>query len=70
MLGTRAVARPILAGNNVYCQVCDGLLVFRAKQRRVQVICNVYKGDAWDRVEHFHDSCYQGAGAPHGEVQD
>ena len=32
-----------------------------------QVICNVYVKGKWDRVEHFHQECYDKAGAPFGE---
>lgn len=36
--------------------------------RLKQVICNVYEGDRWDRVEHYHTECYERADEPHGEV--
>jgi len=34
------------------------------------VICNVYNGNVWERVEHFHAECYLEAGSPHGEPVD
>jgi hypothetical protein len=39
---------------------------FQAKVRKQQVICNVYVGGRWDRVEHFHAECYDASGEPYG----
>ncbi|MEZ5281708.1 MAG: hypothetical protein R2770_14705 [Acidimicrobiales bacterium] len=64
---SRAVLRTIDAGNSAYCSECDELIKFRAKVRAYQVICNVYVKGKWDRVEHFHQECYDKAGAPFGE---
>lgn len=65
-LGTRAVARPIEPGSMVDCARCGERVKFRAKERALQVICNVYVGGRWNRVEHYHAECYETAGAPHG----
>lgn len=37
---------------------------------RKQIICNVYDGEKWSHVEHFHPDCYAEAGEPHGVVTD
>lgn len=65
---SRAVVRTIDAGNSAYCSHCDELIKFRAKVRAYQVICNVYVKGKWDRVEHFHQECYDKAGEPYGEA--
>jgi hypothetical protein len=31
------------------------------------VIANVYVGNTWDRVEHYHYDCYLEAGQVYGE---
>ena len=36
-----------------------------ARAQLNQVIANVYVAGVWDRVEHFHEPCYETAGAPH-----
>lgn len=46
------------------------MVKFAAKVRRQQVIANVYVGDRWNRVEHYHAECYDSAGEPHGAVRD
>lgn len=68
VLGTRAVLRTIDAGERSGC-VGRGLGIgFKAADRRaVQVICNIYVGGRWDRVERFHGECYESAGSPHGK---
>lgn len=65
-LGTRAVTRLVQAGNSVMCESCGGWLKFHSKRKTRQVICNVYVGGRWDRVEHFHPTCYEAEGQPHG----
>ncbi|MEZ5377774.1 MAG: hypothetical protein R2733_14810 [Acidimicrobiales bacterium] len=67
---TRAVVRLIEAGSMVDCAYCEKQLKFRARQRDLQVICNVYEDGRWDRVEHFHAECYAEAGEPHGDAND
>ena len=64
---SRSVERMIDAGNSAYCARCDELIKFRAKVKAYQVICNVYVGGRWDRVEHYHPDCYAEAGSPYGE---
>lgn len=64
---SRAVVRPVDAGNSAYCAVCGELIKFRARVRAEQIICNVYVKNKWDRVEHYHPDCYQTAEVPYGE---
>ncbi len=63
---SRAVVRRIEAGNAAVCVECSQSVKFAARIIRFQVICNVYVKGRWDRVEHFHEACYQAAGQPHG----
>ena len=67
---SRAVVRYIEAGSSVTCAHCSGTVQFRARQRAQQVICNVYDGGRWIRVEHYHRDCYDQAGAPYGPADD
>lgn len=67
-LGSRAVLRRIEPGHTERCDHCGEHIKFRARHKQNRVICNVYVGDRWDRVEHYHDHCYQNAGEPHGSV--
>jgi hypothetical protein len=63
---SRAVTRPIEAGNSAMCARCGEQVKFKARDRGHQVIANVYKGGVWDRVEHYHLECYHDAGDPYG----
>lgn len=65
-LGSRAVARLVEAGNMSSCAKCGLPVKFSAKVRQWQVIANVYVNGRWDRVEHYHEECYQTAGEPYG----
>jgi hypothetical protein len=65
-LSSRAVTRPIEAGNSAMCARCGEQVKFKARDRGYQVIANVYKGGVWDRVEHYHLDCYHAAGDPYG----
>ena len=67
---SRAVSRLVEPGNWAECALCDEIVKFRARERRTQVICNVYVDNRWDRVEHYHTDCYKAAGEPYGQVQD
>jgi hypothetical protein len=67
---SRAVARFIEAGSSVTCAHCDRSVVFRARLRVQQVICNVYDQGRWLRVEHYHRDCYDEARAPYGDPDD
>jgi hypothetical protein len=60
------VVRNVDAGSSVICVHCDEQVKFAAREKRQQVICNVYRQGVWDRVEHYHDECYGAAGSPHG----
>jgi len=65
-LASRAVTRPIEAGNSAICAGCGDPVKFVAKARGLQVIANVYVKGVWDRVEHYHLECYLEAGEPYG----
>lgn len=67
---SRAVTRLIEAGSMTDCSHCGERVKFQARERHMQVICNVYVDGRWDRVEHFHAPCYEEAGQPFGEPQD
>lgn len=66
-LSSRAVLREVEPGSTVECTHCGERVKFQAKMRHKQVICNVYVGRRWDRVEHFHAPCYDEADTPYGE---
>ncbi len=63
---TRAALRPVEPGNDAVCVHCGQPVKFAARTKPQQVIANVYIGGAWARVEHYHESCYDVAGSPHG----
>jgi hypothetical protein len=65
---SRAVLRDVEPGSTVECVLCGERVKFQAKVRHKQIICNVYEGERWDRVEHFHAPCYEEANEPHGPV--
>ena len=67
-LGTRAVIRAIDPGCAATCVACNQAVKFAAKVKAQQVICNVYVNRKWNRVEHFHLSCYVTSGSPHGHA--
>ena len=63
---SRAVTRPVEPGSWVTCTTCRKPVKFRTKIRVNQVIANVYVDGRWDRVEHYHEACYQAVGEPYG----
>lgn len=67
-LGTRAVLRPVEAGQAAPCAGCGRNVMFSAWARlQRQVVANVYGSDGrWARVEIWHAPCYRDAGEPHG----
>jgi hypothetical protein len=65
---SRAVTRPVEAGNGATCAACGQPVKFRAKIRLTQVIANVYVEGHWDRVEHYHSDCYDTVGRPYGSA--
>jgi hypothetical protein len=69
MWKSRAVVRPVEAGNSAICELCDEQVKFKAKTKGQQVICNVYVKGVWARVEHFHFECYLVANEPYGPAQ-
>jgi len=68
-LGSRAVLRRVEAGSMALCAHCGEQVKFAAKVHRFQAIANVYVDGRWDRVEHFHEECYEVAGEPYGPAQ-
>ena len=67
---SRAVLRRIEAGCMAICAHCGQQIKFAAKLMKLQAIANVYVGGRWDRVEHYHEECYEEAGEPFGETGD
>lgn len=65
---SRAVLSAIEEGSSGECPHCEEKIKYAAKQRANRVICNVYVDGKWDRVEHYHEPCYQEAGQPYGGV--
>lgn len=63
---SRAVLRRIDPGEHVLCPHCGERVKFQAKRRENKIICNVYVDGKWNRVEHYHETCYVAAGEPHG----
>jgi hypothetical protein len=66
---SRAVVRFIEPGNDAVCEHCGEQLKFVARSKGRQIIANVYVDARWDRVEHFHDYCYEEAGEPYGQAR-
>lgn len=66
---SRAVLRDVEPGSTVDCSHCGERVKFQAKVRNKQVICNIYRGRKWKRVEHFHYDCYEEAGSPYGVAE-
>ncbi len=67
---TRAVVRPVDPGNDASCTLCGRQIKFAARTHPRQVIANVYESGTWQRVDHFHEDCYESAGAPLGPALD
>ena len=67
---SRAVLRTIEPGSSVDCEFCGERVKFQARLRLQQVICNVYTRNVWERVEHYHSTCYELAGTPYGEPKE
>ena len=65
---SRAVLRLIEPGSVAECPTCGERVKFRARHRDQQVICNVYEDGVWQRVEQYHQECYEQADSPHGEA--
>ena len=66
-MNSRAVVRPVDPGNSASCAHCGALAgKFVARAQLRQVIANVYSDGAWERVEHYHEDCYDEAGQPYG----
>lgn len=63
---SRAVVRTVEPGNSASCAHCGAPVKFQARTQQRQVIANVYIEGVWNRVEHFHEACYEQAGAVHG----
>jgi len=67
-MSSRAVTRLIEPGNAASCAHCGEPVKFMARVQGRQVIANVYDGGKWQRVEHYHADCYEGAGRPYGSA--
>lgn len=69
-LGTRAVAIKTTPGVYEWCAGCASQIRFQPwRGTRPHHICaNVYRRGTWDRVEHWHPTCYRQAGHPHGPI--
>lgn len=66
---SRARLRTIPAGYVKPCAHCGRRIKASYKSRLKQVICNVYEGNEWHHVEHWHLSCYEADGEPYGEAE-
>ena len=60
------MVRTIEPGSSAMCPACGLQVKFQARLRLAQVICNIYEAGRWQRVEHYHQSCYTEAGEPFG----
>ena len=58
--------RLVEAGNDAVCEHCRAPIKFVARVKERQIIANVYVNGRWDRVEHYHDTCYEQADEPYG----
>ncbi len=65
---SRAVLRLIEPGSVAECPQCGDRVKFRARHRDQQVICNVYENGVWQRVEQYHQECYDEADSPYGDA--
>ena len=63
---SRAVLRTIEPGNSAICPLCELQVKFQARTQGKQIICNVYEGGRWQRVEQYHLACYDEASEPYG----
>jgi hypothetical protein len=63
---SRAVIRTVEPGTAAVCAKCDQAVKFAARSQQRQVIANVYVNGKWNRVEHYHDKCYEEANQPYG----
>lgn len=73
MIGTRAVEKNLLSGNQEYCsyEFCSyprHIIISKTRFPIKEIIANVYFEDKWQRVEHFHSDCYDKMGNPYGPV--
>ncbi len=66
-LGSRAVERSVVPGSLAFCNECGQHLRFSTRARQRIVLCNVYEGESWNRIEHFHAACYVDADEPYGK---
>ncbi len=67
---SRAVIRAIEPGCAATCVKCDTPVKFIARVNGRQVIANVYDDGVWQRVEHFHQACYDEASRPYGDAAE
>lgn len=67
---SRAVRRLVQPGSWIDCVACGEQVKFQARMQHAQAICNVYTNGVWERVEHYHDGCYEEIGNPYGEMAE
>lgn len=58
--------RPVEAGSDAVCTYCGVQVKFTARLKGRKIIANVYVDGRWDRVEQFHEGCYERSGEPYG----
>ncbi len=66
---SRAVVRFVEPGSDAVCEHCGEQVKFAARSKASQVIANVYVDERWDRVELYHETCYEDAGEPYGPAK-
>jgi hypothetical protein len=67
---TRAVLRLVEPANVFDCNICGDPLKFSARERREQVIANVYTPmGEWALIKTFHPECYQDLKEPFGPAE-
>ncbi len=64
---SRAVSRKLQPGLGLECDACSMPIKYSAKFPTNQIIANVYDGNVWQKVVHYHEECYQELDYPHGE---
>ncbi|SHE38861.1 hypothetical protein SAMN02745225_00475 [Ferrithrix thermotolerans DSM 19514] len=67
---SRGVRRRVEPGEGSTCASCGQAIRFSMKAPTHQIIANVYENGVWNRVEHFHDTCYLSAGLPYGKARE
>lgn len=81
---SRAVTMLMKYNDNQECTSCGRSVMFTQGTSNIWVLANVYVdcdhsekecarclgyGRRWDRLEHWHEVCYEGEGKPYGETE-